>query len=438
MSKLICGDHPNQDPELHFHIFAEELFRIAKTAMSENAGAFTIGIFGSWGSGKTTLMRRIEKEFQKSSLSQLDGKSYKTVWFNAWKYDDKDIIWNALIQTILRQIAQEVRSETAKETAISIARRVLQASGSIALDAVKGYLHVDARRAAEIIGKNNQVQFDADNDPYLFINQFETLFKSFVSEYVGDGKLVIFIDDLDRCLPEHALTVLEALKLYFDQTNCIFILGIDNRIIEAAIRKRYKDIPDMTGREYIEKIIQLNFFLPDKDEKGVVDVLQSSMTTKFNDNKNIWSMIIKGTGANVRKAKQFIIAFNVLCRLVDRIPSNSSFRGKSNEEADIKLARLLLIQLNFPDFFEAIKHDSFASSDSFVLKDFDDLFREQVSPEQKSKLGDRFQSDERLNTFYQNFNLRNFISDSSAYAYIQSLDELRSLLKWLKFNEESN
>ncbi len=73
-------------------------------------------------------------------------------------------------------------------------------------------------------------------NPYRFINNFENVFKNAVQSYVGnDGRLMIFTDDLDRCLPENALSVLECLKLHLDQSNCICHWGL----IKELLSKRW-------------------------------------------------------------------------------------------------------------------------------------------------------------------------------------------------------
>jgi len=68
-------------------------------------------------------------------------------------------------------------------------------------------------------------------------------------------RLVVFVDDLDRCLPEKAIQVLEALKLFLDVKGCIFVLGLDPEAIESAVRTRYQE--EIKPREYLEKIIQV-------------------------------------------------------------------------------------------------------------------------------------------------------------------------------------
>ena len=78
------------------------------------------------------------------------------------------------------------------------------------------------------------------------------------------GVLVIFIDDLDRCLPDKVVQVLETIKLFLDKQGCVFVIGADVNVIREAVTSHYKNI-NLTGEsasDYLEKIIQLRFELP--------------------------------------------------------------------------------------------------------------------------------------------------------------------------------
>ncbi len=78
------------------------------------------------------------------------------------------------------------------------------------------------------------------------------------------GALVIFVDDLDRCLPEKTVQVLEAIKLFLDKHGCIFVLGADLNVVRSAVESHYQNAK-ITGEgasDYLEKIIRLRFELP--------------------------------------------------------------------------------------------------------------------------------------------------------------------------------
>ncbi|MEG3844311.1 P-loop NTPase fold protein [Microcoleus sp. herbarium14] len=382
----------NEEPDLNFELYAEQLCRIAVKATARSKEAFTVGIFGSWGSGKTTLMRCIKNKLSDPKLFQrlfsdlpkteltdkLKQTRCKTIWVNPWKYDGKEDVRNALIQTILGEMANDPDLEKDKrkeimEKAMGLSLSLYRLTGHTLRGTIKALTSggIDTKYISDEIEKAIK---GGDNkaviDPYQYVNNFEEVFKALVKNYVGDnGRLAIFIDDLDRCLPENALTVLESLKLYLAQVNCIFFIGLDKRVIEQAVSQRYRDVK-ITGKEYIEKIIRLNFFLPDKDPDEVkkvfqlVPIITGKYDEKGNDQekeeaKKLWDMILQATKANLRKVEQFIIAFELIEKIVEGLNKN---RGNKKPEINWQgtyamLAKILLLQMNFPDFYDALERN---------------------------------------------------------------------------------
>lgn len=93
---------------------------------------------------------------------------------------------------------------------------------------------------------------------------------------------VVFIDDLDRCLPENAVAVLELIKTLLNVESFAFVVALDDEVIERGIAHRYKDYrfenkkPDMpiTGYEYLEKIVHLPFRLPQLTREQAIEFLR--------------------------------------------------------------------------------------------------------------------------------------------------------------------
>ncbi|MFB2916950.1 KAP family P-loop NTPase fold protein [Aerosakkonema funiforme] len=390
VDRNIIRGGPGSSSELNYDIYAELLCNMAIEAtqplsiqnQDRKEGAFTIGIFGSWGSGKTSLMARMKRDFEQLATP---AKKYKTVWFNAWKYDDRLDIKNALIQTILSQIAEDTNIDSKERKNITKAALTYSVC-AFKLAGILGRGYVNAQTAGFIntqaIAKQFEMLVNPDENPHLinpyqFINNFENVFKSAVQSYVGnEGRLMIFIDDLDRCLPENALSVLECLKLHLDQSNCIFVIGLDKRIIEQAVGQRYPKELGITGREYIEKIINLNFFLSDKDREEVKSrLLQGSLTAQYSNDEIIWGMISKATNSNIRKMQQFITAFYMIQKFVEK--HNSTIVDKLaqprltddhrsiiekkkidwNTDNKYKFCKIILLQLNFPEFYDRLANN---------------------------------------------------------------------------------
>ena len=116
------------------------------------------------------------------------------------------------------------------------------------------------------------------------IEQFKTEFEKLVKQSIsllGASRMVFFIDDLDRCEPRKVIEVLEAIKLFLETPETVFVLGIDDEVVQAGLKQRYgRDLADLYSSdgndsrplkqarqrsyhmEYLEKIIQLPFTLP--------------------------------------------------------------------------------------------------------------------------------------------------------------------------------
>lgn len=254
---------------------------------------FCIGIFAEWGAGKSSLMNMIQ--------SSLEGSlGTKTIWFNPWKYDKKEDLWNALIQSILYKIAEDNSSgDSVKVEAKKLAKATSWLMLKKGVSAVTG----------GILGESDLENFKnawskQDELHYSHINKFEEGFEKVINLYTGNGKLVVFIDDLDRCLPQNAITVLESLKLFIGNAKCVFVLGMDHVVIEEGITFKFGEKIKFSGRDYLDKIIQVPFYLPPVPFGKLRESLQVSKTANYPD--SIWKLIEFGLGGNPRKTKRFV------------------------------------------------------------------------------------------------------------------------------------
>lgn len=302
---------------------------------------FTLGIFGAWGSGKTTMMQMIR--------DRLVAEGFKTVWFNAWKYDSKEVIWNALIQRIFWEMRND-SEVTAREDGDRFRERVGTAAKGLATYAAK----VATRLVPGGIVREEDVDHlvatlttSATDETYDFINRFEQHFDELVKEYVGDGHLVVFIDDLDRCLPENAVNVMEALKLYLDRANCIFVIGAESGVIEQGIAQRYGASSRLPAEDYLDKIIQVPFVLPAADESSMRALLDVAEEYPVLRSDQMRTLVRSATGGNPRRVKRFMNLFWVLAHI-----------GGDLAEADqLRLGKVLMIQLRFPQLFRRLARD---------------------------------------------------------------------------------
>ena len=111
---------------------------------------------------------------------------------------------------------------------------------------------------------------------------FRRTFSKLISDRVPEGEpLYIFIDDLDRAQPDVALDIMEAIRIAFEDDNCVFIIAVDDRLIAEGLWLRYRNLYEqedkkeqrekfaVRGREYLEKIIQFRMLVPPRTPEQI-------------------------------------------------------------------------------------------------------------------------------------------------------------------------
>jgi hypothetical protein len=273
-------DVPAAHPALGFPEIAKGLCQVVLTSQPR----FGIGIFGGWGSGKTTLMRAIENKLREEP----DGKAV-CVQFNAWRYEKEQELIVPLLDSIREALVKwsdDRHDRQARVTAGTLGRVMHSLVAGLTVKVgVPGAVDVsfDANRSLSEHGRLKQAEADAMVPRSFYHASFRALEQTF-QEFMQSGKadrIVVFIDDLDRCLPENALQVLESMKLFFDFDGFVFIVGLDEHAVEYAIDAKYQRLPVtaenvvpvrdllspversplITGAEYIKKVFQLPYRL---------------------------------------------------------------------------------------------------------------------------------------------------------------------------------
>jgi hypothetical protein len=245
----IVIDDPAPVAGLGFGSYATALAEMIQYSRAE----FAVGIFGGWGSGKSTLMEAVRGRLA-------TDERVVTVWFSAWRYE-KD---PNLIVPLLDVLRDELRARDApwaRSAAIAVGRasRALLAGVTLSVDGIPGFkLDFEPDKFMEKISKN-----DSEVQVSFYHAAFEHLHEA-IADISGRGarRVVIFVDDLDRCLPASALEVLESMKLLFGERGCIFVVALDDAIVQEAVDVKYGAEAKVSGAEYIKKIFQVPFNLP--------------------------------------------------------------------------------------------------------------------------------------------------------------------------------
>lgn len=349
----------------------------------------TIGVFGSWGAGKTSLMGLVQQRLP---------KSYRTVWFDAWKYERETDLWRALLLQILLALRGALPEDDEKaaqrlddlEAALyrSVEREELggvqidwgKVAGGVAQGALQiGLSFVPGAAALTKMVEALQEEGATDATEKLvaaigrersrlfieqvrFLEQFQRQFRELVQTHIlkKNLRLVVFVDDLDRCLPEKAIEVLEAIKLFLDVPGCIFLLGLDDKVIARGIEIKYRQLgldadEDgekrrerlLEGARYLEKIIQLPFQLPPIPSEKMESFVQG-LIPEWAD-AEIARVFAAGLVNNPRQVKRAVNTYLLLTGLAARTDTVI---------LPVQLAKLIALQNALPPLYDFLKEDN--------------------------------------------------------------------------------
>ena len=338
LTPLVLHDAPLRQSDtayFHFDQFAMTLARLI--ASKDTRTPLAIGISGAWGSGKTTLLQRTRQQLDATAAladrskpvmldfcnpNETPEQSFRicrTVWFNAWKYTKEDELLVALIRVILNTMADSGLSD--------------KVVGKL-LDPRHPRYNVISTLLSMFKIKLGNVEVGVDPEKYktasplgthaALLDAFDDAFEMLMAAWVHDspfrhrinerrGVLVVFIDDLDRCLPAKLVQVLEAIKLFLDKDGCVFVLGADTDVIRDAVKTHYKDMPltGQTADDYLDKVIQLRFQLPPIVDAEMGRFLDGAQAVIDDEVRRNWRTIVTGAEINPRKVKRFVNDVNL-------------------------------------------------------------------------------------------------------------------------------
>ena len=229
--------------------------------MRDKLDPVTVGIEGDWGSGKSSILAILGSQLA-------DDSTVVVIPTRPWEYDPATDPKATLIGEVLNAVRKEAverkggwenLSDTAKERFKSLARRVKVSKViKLATNSVlsMGFPKID--EVLDLFGEDEQ----AVEEPTLqgFRDEFEKL----VQELPEIERIVVLVDDLDRCLPSTVVATLEAVKLFLSVPKMAFVLAADRRLVSLAIATQYEPSPQAgeMGRQYLEKIVQIPVRVP--------------------------------------------------------------------------------------------------------------------------------------------------------------------------------
>ena len=342
--KLFLSDEPIKElteDVLGHKAFVETLYRCVKDCDSK----INIGLFGRWGVGKTSIINLLIKKFES------DDQKIKSFFFDAWKYSHGSLPQELVLtlnnkergipdqERLEREIycVQEEEVPPIKEELQKTLRRIwsqcriyiistlvllalfmsLFYSGLITSSLYTSlifvvflpmivYLVKEVNSATITIPtakiKTLPTKFDAER----LEKQFNQIVDGIIKKKNRADKLVIVIDNLDRCSSEAAIEMLEAIKTLMGHEKCVYLFPCDdNALINHLVSVRKYEQKD--AREFLRKFFQTSLTIPSflgQDLEEFASSQLSALETEYS--QEVLQVIVSAFMENPRRIKQFL------------------------------------------------------------------------------------------------------------------------------------
>lgn len=319
------SDAASKDDLLNFKHSANAMVNII--LKQDTVPPLVIGVYGPWGSGKSTYMELVKKELLsqynriKKSADKSTPVDLLVVEYDAWAYSDAPKLWAGLITRIAKKLDEDLGLWGRTRYMFNTHRRKLLSgillgliplviglpvfafglvkslpswapSPSVisAVGAVFSAVYAWLTQRQAVFKNVSSLASKFDSAPASGVinsiqDEFKDALESWITQKTGSDseatieqrvrnnnlKIVVFIDELDRCPLERIVDILEAIKLFLAKEIFIVFMAVDTRVASEAIRLHYKDVrnPDLP-REYLEKIVQLPLRVP-KAKRNEID-----------------------------------------------------------------------------------------------------------------------------------------------------------------------
>ncbi len=337
-----------------------EAYALALKEFIANAEApLTIALQGEWGSGKTSLMKALEKRLVKDP-----GAPYLGVWVNTWQYallaDPEEAILKILLG-IIGQISAFANPSGEERT--TLFRKMLRFGGGIASDVFKKYSGIDLEKNAKALSDGESVPTQSGVEELK--NELSGLVDKALGHNPRKNGFLFFIDDLDRIDPPVAVQILELLKNIFDLEHCIFILAIDYGVVVKGLKPKFGEMNAANEREFrsfFDKIIQLPFSMPvgayhidgflvgSLAKIGYLDKAEQENEALC---KSLTDYALETVGTNPRSLKRLVNSLSLIRLLIAKtatLKDDEDFKAWK----DVMFA-LVCLQVQFPRVYDALR-----------------------------------------------------------------------------------
>lgn len=226
-----------------------------------------IGLFGKWGTGKTSILNIVINEI--NILAKGSGDKPIIVKFSPWNYTDKD----NLISLFFRVLKNKLDIDNDKEKRKKIGKALTDYSD--ALDALSLVPMVGSGLAIllKTIAKAQGAELSKEVDLDVTRNQLEKV----LSE--TNQKIIVIMDDIDRLTNSQIRDIFQLVKQVGNFPNIIYVLSMDRNVVCRAL----EEVHNIDGSEYLEKIVQIPFEIPALMKPQIREIFLAKLNDTIKD-----------------------------------------------------------------------------------------------------------------------------------------------------------
>jgi hypothetical protein len=378
---------------------AQSLAKIILDRLTDNACPSTLGLYGSWGTGKTSTLnlmvklnylarinkfsnktdkwpekivvtdklsllthgsteKGIIKELPKNIESITTNKSLHIEIIDAWQYDSTNNLLTPVLVRLMKHLKEidSARLNDWKRYAERIIEVTSLAISDIALRKFTGLTLGDVKDYKEKTEQN--ITFSDWEKTIDHIEETNEAFSELVRIFLlhkKQDKLILCIDNLDRCSPENVVQLLESIKNYLAVKNCIWVFIMDNSLISSYINRKYEGT-NMDGNSYLDKIIPEQYHVIQPTYEQATDLIHGLL---FQDIKL----------GNYARINRFLVPRRLIKTAV-KYEQAIKLTPTHSEGSKDTLFALILLYHGWPDFYGFLS----SGSDDHIISTFNNFY----------------------------------------------------------------
>lgn len=306
-----------------------------------NVESVVMGIYGEWGSGKTSLLNLIVETINKK-YTEIDLEKPLIIRFNPWNYSNQNQLLSQFFRKLKYELNLKDNSERIKRVG-EIFENISNFFESYPIIGPVMFPFITLGKLLKSYGNTRSLDLDsAKNEINLYLEKLPY-------------KFIIIIDDIDRLNKDEIRQIFQLVKQLGDFKNTLYILSFDRKIVSEALQH----FQGIDGDKYLEKIIQIPISMPNIDEVIKEEILFEKLDNLISLNNvddfdnyywgNLYHCYIKYLFSNLRDVKRYINALLVNYNLIKN-------------------------EVNIPDFFAITAMQVFNNKVYLEIKNNKDLF----------------------------------------------------------------